>query len=293
MKILGIGVNAHPARTDGRLDELEKELAFFQDVGYDYVEIPVDAVDVIYKGRLHQGQLSLLKELLGRFNLKYTVHAPNALDLRDMENFEVQKELFKSCVDFTKEIGAQIFVYHYGRMTENPEVERKMKEAVEEIADYAGEKDVFVCVENIEIDVVDHVLEFVGELNHPSVWMTLDLGHAYLSAKHFGFDFLESVKNASPYVKHIHVQDNFGVFERKRLAGYDEYKLIPYRRLLALGKGDLHLPPGWGEIPFDEAFKLLENYEGVFMLEYHHQRYRSQAKEIYKAAKAYVERHRS
>ena len=292
MKIHGIGINAHPARTDGRFEELVRELTFFQTIGYDYVEIPVDAVDVIYRGRIHTGQLRTLKRILERFKLKYTVHAPNALDLRDLENIEIQRELFRSCVDFTKEIGAQIFVYHYGKRTNDPNVEDKMKETMVEIADYAARKEVLICVENIEIDTVEHVVEFVTELKHPAVWMTLDLGHAYLSANHFGFEFFEAVRKAAPYVRHIHVQDNFGIFERKRLTGYDEYKLIPYRRLLSLGKGDLHLPPGWGEVPLDEAFELLKNYEGVFMLEYHHQRYLSQAKEIYTAAKAYVERHR-
>ena len=37
--------------------------------------------------------------------------------------------------------------------------------------------------------------------------------------------------------------------------------------LLSQGKGDLHMPIGWGEIPYREVFSRLSGYEGVLMLE--------------------------
>lgn len=73
MKIKGIGINAHPEHTGGENENLERDLRFFQDVGYDYVEIPVDAVDVIRCGRLILRQMQDLKSLLNSLNLKYTV----------------------------------------------------------------------------------------------------------------------------------------------------------------------------------------------------------------------------
>lgn len=157
-----------------------------------------------------------------------------------------------------------------------------------EVADYAKGKGVQICVENIEIDTVRNVVQFVEKIAQENVGMTFDFGHAYLASKRFGFDFLESIRLAKPYIHHIHVQDNFGRFEELRLVGYDQYKLIPYRRLLALGKGDLHLPPGWGVVPLAAAFELLQDHEGVFMLEYYHRRYRRQAREILEAARGYV-----
>jgi len=291
MKIKGIGINMHPVRINGEIEKFRRELTFFEELGYDYVEIPVDAVDVIYGGKLHGRRMKEVRKILDAYDLKYTVHAPNALDLRDMDNHEVQMDLFKACLEFTAEIGADIFVYHYGKKSENTDVEKKLYDSVLEISDYAEELNVIVCVENIEIDPVSNVVDFVREVNRENIAITLDLGHAYLAANYFGFDFLDSVKTASPLVKHIHVQDNFGRFEEMRLKGYDQYKLIPYRRLVSLGKGDLHLPPGWGRVPLDEAFELLEDYEGVFMLEYHHYRYRMEAREILEKAKEYVRKH--
>ncbi|MBC7220802.1 sugar phosphate isomerase/epimerase [Candidatus Bipolaricaulota bacterium] len=293
MKVKGIGINAHPEHTAGEIAKLEQDLTFFQSTGYDYVELPADAIDVLRCGRLAPSQLGEIKALLSELDLKYTVHAPGALDLRDVNNLETQKELFRACIEFTSEIGAEIFVYHYGQKARDPQLEDVHHRGMLAMADYAESCGVRICVENIEIDTVANTVDFVRRVERESVGMTLDLGHAYLASVRFGFDFLESVLLAKPYVQHIHVQDNFGRFEELRLAGYDQYKLIPYRRLLALGKGDLHLPPGWGRVPLDAALALLGDYEGVFMLEYHYQRYRPQAREILEAARGYVERHSS
>jgi len=290
MKVKGIGINAHPARIDGEIRKLEEDLKFFQDVGYDYVEIPVDAIDVVYRGRLLPRRLRALKELLSRFELNYTVHAPLALDLRTREDHELQLELFRASLCFTAEIGAEIFVYHYGRKGSDPDLEELLYQGISEMASYATELGVLICVENIEIDTIQNVVDFVRQVAKESVGMTLDLGHGYLAAGYFGFDFLEAVRQARPYVRHIHVSDNFGRFEETRLVSYELYKQIPYRRRLALGKGDLHLPPGWGEVPWEEALRLLKGYEGVLTLEYYHHRYLPEARDILSRVKAELQK---
>lgn len=290
MRIKGVGINAHPARVNGEIKKLESDLRFFQETGYDYVEIPVDVIDVVYRGKLLPHRMRDLKALLNDFDLKYTVHAPLGLDLRDLEDSKAQEGLFKASLDFTGRIGADIFVYHYGRRTQDPRLEDALCQGMSEMADYAGDRRIEICVENIEIDTVQHVVEFVGELERESVGMTFDFGHGYLASKYFEFDFLESVRMAKPYIRHIHVSDNFGRFEQMRLVSYEQYKLIPYRKLFSLGKGDLHLPPGWGEVPLEPALELLDDYEGVVTLEYHHHRYRPEAHEILKSVRACVER---
>ena len=291
MRIKGIGINAHPAYIDGEIKKLEKDLRFFQEIGYNYVEIPVDVIDVVYRGELLPRRIRDLRTLLSSFDLKYTVHAPLALNLRDQENSQVQRELFKASLDLTVEIGAEIFVYHYGQSTQDSRLEDALYQGMLEMADYAGDRKIEICVENIEIDTVQNVVAFVGELGTESIGMTFDFGHGYLAAKYFGFDFLESVRMAKPYIHHIHISDNFGRFEPMRLVSYEQYKLIPYRKRLSLGKGDLHLPPGWGEVPLEGALELLDDYEGVLILEYYHHRYRPEAREILESVRACVERH--
>ena len=293
MRITGIGINALPDHINGEVRKLKDDLQHFQQAGYDYVEIPVDAMDIVYCGRLNPYRMVDLKAVLREFNLKYTVHAPWVLDLRDIERKEIQKELFKTCILFTSEIGAEIFVYHYGRRTEDEEVEESLYHSMLEVADFAADYGVQICVENIEIDLVSNVVEFVEKVGKENVGMTFDLGHAYLAAKRFGFDFLDSIKMARPYIKHIHVSDNFGRYDEMRLLDYDRYRLTPYPNRLLLGLGDLHLPPGWGEVPLDEAFDILDNYEGIFMLEYYFYRYEPHSREILEAARSYVKRHTS
>jgi sugar phosphate isomerase/epimerase len=35
----------------------------------------------------------------------------------------------------------------------------------------------------------------------------------------------------------------------------------------AFGEGDIHLPPGWGRIPYREVFARLPDYQGDLILE--------------------------
>lgn len=288
MQITGIGINAHPDRINGEVERLEDELKDFQEIGYDFVEIPVDAVDVIYCGELDRHRMDDLKAILGRFALKYTVHAPRVLNLRDVKEIELQKKLFKSCIFFSSEIGASIFVYHYGQKTKEKQIEDMLYQSVLEMADFAVNYGVHICVENIEIDTASNVIEFIKRVAKNNVGMTFDFGHAYLASKYFSFDFLGSVEMARPYVKHIHVTDNFGRYEETRLISYEQYKLKRYPDLLLLGRGDLHLPPGWGKVPLDAAFNLLNDYRGIFMLEYDYRRHKSYSREIIETAKQYI-----
>jgi len=280
MRVKGIGINAHPARIDGDVRRLEADLKFFQEVGYDYVEVPADAIDVIFCGKLNRRRLRLLKEVLAQFKFRYTLHAPLALDLRARDDYELQLDLFSSSLELAAEIGAEVLVYHYGRKSHDPLLEERLLQGVIQMADYARELGVVICVENIEIDTIQNVVDFVQEVGRENVKMTLDLGHGYLAATRFGFDFLEAVRIAAPLVGHLHLSDNFGHFEETRLTSYELYKQIPYRRRLALGKGDLHLPPGWGKVPWEEALGLLGDYQGVLILEYYHHRYIPEAREI-------------
>lgn len=75
---------------------------------------------------------------------------------------------------------------------------------------------------------------------------TWDVGHINLGKKHgmTDKDILEDTKAIAPYIKHVHLTDNFGI-------------------------SDSHLVPGMGNVPFKEIFKELEkvNYKGKEILE--------------------------
>ncbi len=102
------------------------------------------------------------------------------------------------------------------------------------------------------------VVAQVEAVSHPNIGMTLDLGHLHLATHALDDDYLEAISTAAPWVRHLHINDNFGRLD----AGHDaEGDRLTY------GEADLHLPPGWGSIPFAQAFDRLADYEGDIVLE--------------------------
>jgi hypothetical protein len=84
MRIEGIGIDAHLPRLDGNLEVLEHDLAFFQRVGFDYVEIPVHGVDAILGGRLNERRVRQVQEIyegvvLLEFKPRYSPYFEEAL----------------------------------------------------------------------------------------------------------------------------------------------------------------------------------------------------------------------
>ncbi|MBW8003782.1 MAG: sugar phosphate isomerase/epimerase, partial [Planctomycetes bacterium] len=140
--------------------------------------------------------------------------------------------------------------------------------------------------ENIEIERLSLATGFVESVNDPDLLLVLDLGHAFLSERFFGENFLESIRRAAGVAGHIHLSDNFGRFEKMRMKNFDLYRVSSYTNRLNLGRGDLNLPPGWGAIPFKEALKILGNYRGIVILEYYHDKYLDFNPEILRETKA-------
>ena len=58
---------------------------------------------------------------------------------------------------------------------------------------------------------------------------------------------------------HLHINDNYGKFD----------PLSPASKNVALGYGDLHLPIGWGKIPYEDVFRLIKRTykHGLYLLE--------------------------
>ena len=117
----------------------------------------------------------------------------------------------------------------------------------------------------------------IREVGHCSVGATLDIGHAYLAARRYGWNLYDGVEAVAPLVRHIHLHDNFGrcsaSYERK------QYEMA------AMGRGDMHMPIGWGEIPVWPILQLLPRYSGLVTLELR-PRYRDKYREALAAARA-------
>jgi len=297
MVIKGIGINADAEELDGDLEKLDQELTYFEQIGFDYVEIPSHGVNAVMNGVPFWPIIRRVREITRRHKLRYTVHGPNGLTLAGWEDLPKQRAVFEGCLRFCAEIEAEVMVYHSGMMylsgtayRAEPLPDRAQRdwfwrtevEELQRMAPLARELGVKIAVENRD----PHLWEFVAlrrsaaadeelpvyhpglllsnlahqvaEINRPEIGVTLDMGHAYIAAKMCGFDYLDGVRQIAPYVFHIHAHDNFGLLDGPRGSQMER---------LPNGEADLHLPPGWGEIPLTESLEALGGYNGVIVLE--------------------------
>ena len=117
-----------------------------------------------------------------------------------------------------------------------------------EMADALG---LYVCVENlfrghdgrIYTPTPSRLAAELAAIGHPRVVATLDFGHAHLQGAYTGADLIAEVAALAPYAKHLHIHDNFGLADDIWTYGIGEK--------LAFGHGDLHLPVGWGNLPWE------------------------------------------
>ncbi len=270
--IKGIGINGHPSLWQGDLKIFEEDLKFSQEVGFDFMEIPPHGLDVILGGKINYKRLERIKEIMGKYKLRYNVHAPDSLNLMERKYRSIQKEVFYSVLEFTKEIGGELIVYHAGRVGgENvkdkdalEELKGEEREVLREIAEEAEKLGIIISIENSNVDLdiikgedfsygiyIEELVDQVEKINKPNVGITIDLGHSYISSKYLGYDFEGSIKRGERYINNIHLHDCFGIVN-------DLDKKIPYMYKIIYGLDDLHLPLGWGNIPFEEVFSIIK-----------------------------------
>ena len=284
MRIKGFGVNTR--RTDGNFSRLENQLTYLKEAGFEYLEVSADVVDTISGGKIIPKRIDKLLQLLERYEFKYTAHIHNGVDLRDNQDREFQLTSFKSGIEFAGIIGAELLVCHFEKESDDPAKEFLFREAILKGLEYAKKWKLKIGIENIEIDKLSKVVDFVKGINEPDIILVLDVGHAFLSEHYFGENFLESIERVASMVSHIHLSDNFGRFEKMRLENFDLYRVSSYTTRLNLGRGDLNLPPGWGSIPFEDVLKILKDYQGIIILEYYHDKYLDFNPDILKETKA-------
>lgn len=127
----------------------------------------------------------------------------------------------------------------------------------------AEDNDVVICLENEvprldTLPIADNPMvipTLVETLDSENIKGTCDVGHLALSASFFGFDLRLALVLLRPYLRHLHLHDNY---------------LIPFPvggTNREKGEGDLHLPPGQGLIDFTMVMKTLSGVDAVYNLE--------------------------
>lgn len=269
MPATSVGTNLTGVYRNG-LDDLPKELAHLETLAPDFIEVWGEFLGIIAAGELDRRRTERVKSILLDAELPYTVHAPLDINLMDVRSGLPHRGMLASSIRFAAEIGAGIVVCHSGqRLAKRDalvgfgEQIAAQRDALREAGDLARQLGVAVAVENYYPDArivageiydpslrPSELAETISAVNHPSVGVCLDTGHAALSASAFGFDFFEECEAAAPLVRHVHIQDNF---QRVNLVGEPP---VPEHR--GFGIGDLHLPPEHGTIPLVELFERVE-----------------------------------
>jgi sugar phosphate isomerase/epimerase len=253
--------------------ELTENLQTLIDCGYDYVEVSPASWRMWVGGRVDQRRLKQLVAVLDKFRdrLGYTFHLPGETNLFDVADLDYHQALLEAGLEVGKAVGATALAYHAGYRlalpagTSKPMQELMARERdillshADEVASWGGNISIEThgFIENASYTAFPEMhARFVESIDHPGIGVCIDFGHSFLSSQWNGFDYLEGIARLAPLTTHFHVQDNMGI------SAYSG------RTSLALGRGDLHLAPGDGAVPFNEVFSTIDfPQKPVFMVE--------------------------
>jgi sugar phosphate isomerase/epimerase len=298
MKINHIGISFGISAGPHRWQRLEEGLGAIADLGYTLVEMNPHSLAIIVNGQVRQDVLADFVAVLDNFDLRYTIHGLNRLNLAYDPRRELCKQIMRAQIEVCRAVNARVLVYHSGLQAldvvhygprrpllsdeELADGARHEIQALRELAPQAEAAGVIIGMENGDSHLWEHhlmadhglprealskhharlhippIVRQLEAIDHPNIGMTLDIAHLHIAAHDMGFDYLEAVTQAAPWVKHLHANDNFGRLDQ----GFDSE---PDR--WAYGEGDVHLPPGWGSIPYEAVFARLPDYHGDLILE--------------------------
>lgn len=252
--LLGVGLSIpceHPNYADLG-GNIEAALAR----GVAYIELPLHRFDMIVGGRILKNRLAEVVKIVADRTTKTTLHGHLGINLmEDPHLLPLHLDVLKANIACAQALGSIHLVIHSGfcRPQMGAAIElayERQREALLSVADMARDAGVVICVECIfTYDHARHtalpsrLAEELSLINHPNVRATFDVSHGYIHCGQMGVDFLEEAKALAPFSKHLHLHDSFGTPK--------DFWTFTLTEDLAFGVGDLHLPMGWGTIPWD------------------------------------------
>ena len=251
-QILGIGLSIpceHPKYADlgGHIDAAYA-------AGLGFVELPLHKFDVVTGARILQPRLAEIAGIVaGRPN---TLHGHLGINLmEDPHLLPLHIDVLKANIEIAHALGSVHLVIHSGfaRPQQGAALEHayeRQREALASVAGLARDAGTVICVENIftydhgrHTALPSRLAAELALIDHPAIRATFDFSHGYINCGLHGVDFVEEAKALAPFAKHLHIHDSFG-----RPKDFWTYSLTED---LAFGAGDLHLPLGWGDLPWD------------------------------------------
>ena len=231
--------------------------------GFAWVQVAAPPVEMLADPRHGVRHASALRQALEVTSLNVVVHGPTNLQLGTALHYRA----FESLLEYTSNIGATHVVYHAldfaRRGAESAEEER----CLVRLARSAEALRLTVCLENLcptypGRSTVCHdplsVRDLVRRLDTPAYRMLLDVGHANVVAGYMGVETATLIEPVLENVALFHIHDNLGA----RLGGEGGPTIDPLQL-------DLHLPPGGGNVPWDQLRTALLGHDAPLMMEIH------------------------
>lgn len=254
-----VGIAAYKRADD--LSDFGAELDSIEALGVDTIEIPLYELDVIVGGRIRPPQLEALRRACAGRGCGYSVHGPLAINFM-AEPWRLPRhfEVLAASLEASAALGARHYVIHSGLVPVQPgqgieAAYAQQREALSRAGDMARAHGLTLCVETLfgghggemHASSPRRLAAELALIDHPNVKATIDFSHSYLKADFEGrrADFVAEIAALAPHAVHLHIHDSFG--------RPDDIWTYCNGEKLAYGHGDLHLPVGWGDLPWEEV----------------------------------------
>jgi sugar phosphate isomerase/epimerase len=251
---LPVGLASREGMPD--LSTLNQSLDDMADLGLGHVELPAYAFDLVLAGRLMADRVTELEAVCRNRPHGFTVHGPLATNFMGPKaHLPRHLEVTKAFVEISARIGAPHLVVHAGMLLPHEagdfeNAAARQREWLHRAGDFAHSHGVVLCIENlfdfsgyVATPSIARLAREIAAIDHPAVAATFDFSHGLIHASQQGYDFLTEALELTPHARHLHLHDSFGVPDLPWIYNNAEAN--------AFGMGDLHLPLGWGAVPWD------------------------------------------
>ncbi len=255
--VFGTGISAHKRSND--LSDFAEELDMIEKLGVQSIELPTFDMDVVVGCKIRKDQVARLKKACAGRTTAFTVHGPLSINFMDeVYRLPSHMEVLKASMEVAADVKAGNYVLHSGMIpTQQAQgieaAYERQRECLSRAGDVARAHGLTLCVETLFADdgriqtaSPARLATELAAIDHPQVMATLDFSHAYIKLDFDGrrHDFIAELAALAPFAKHLHMHDSFG--------RQDDIWMFTDGERLAYGHGDLHLPVGWGDIPWAE-----------------------------------------
>ncbi len=239
--------------TADSLQELGTAFDAFETLGLDSVEMFLPSLGVVVGGLVRPRQLAELRRICRDRPYAITAHGALSANLGDPAGAPLHRRTVQASLEVCGEVGAALLVQHALHCHDDAAtVDRALgceREALAALGDAASDAKVVLAIETMFPDpgrwtpTPGELAAQLSAVDHPSVGACFDFAHAWLNRSHRPYDFIAEAAALAPLCRHLHVHDNFG---RPPL-----FRTWSHGDAIMFGFGDLHLPPGAGNLPWE------------------------------------------